>query len=214
MFYDNVDFNRLKLFLEKIKNDEVYEEDITLDCVVKSTLDISSSFINQLSYYLPKKDVDVLDIGCGYGTALELFKKRGYNAVGITIGDIDYKRCKEKGFNVLLMDQSFLTFQENSFDLIWCRHTLEHSIMPYFTLDGFFKVNKNNGYLYVEVPLSDIYYKHQENKNHYSILTKSAWCELVKKVGYNIVDTTTITLNAVDDAYDYFYLILAKKEIK
>src|SRR6185295_13701831 len=51
------------------------------------------------------------------------------------------------GYDVRYMDQSFLDFPDGSFDAIWCRHCLEHSVFPYFTLSGFNRVVKPGGWL-------------------------------------------------------------------
>ena len=76
----------------------------------------------------------ILDIGCGQGVALEAFSKKGFSPVGITLGVDDLEICRRKGFEVYEMDQSFLSFGDEQFDFVWCRHCLEHSIFPYFTL--------------------------------------------------------------------------------
>jgi SAM-dependent methyltransferase len=68
----------------------------------------------------------VLDVGCGQGVALELFRELGAAATGITLGAADYEVCRAKGFNVFQMDQNFMTFEDGAFDFLWCRHVLEH----------------------------------------------------------------------------------------
>ena len=125
----------------------------------------------------------VLDVGCGQGVALEMFRDQGLDAVGITLGE-DAEVCRAKGLNVLEMDFAFLEFPDQSFDLVWCRHALEHSIFPYFTLHELHRVLKPGGVLYVEVPAPDTAAKHQRNPNHYSVLGKSMWLELIRRVGF------------------------------
>src|SRR6185369_11907082 len=74
----------------------------------------------------------ILDIGCGQGPALDIFKAKGYrSAVGIALNDEDVRICQENGHDVRKMDQSFLEFKNGSFDFIWARHVIEHSIFPY-----------------------------------------------------------------------------------
>ena len=81
------------------------------------------------------------------------------------------------------MDQSFLEFADNYFDFVWCRHCLEHSIFPYFTLQEISRVIKPEGYLYIEVPVPDTSCQNQTNKNNYSVLGKSMWLDLIKRSG-------------------------------
>lgn len=154
----------------------------------------------------------ILDIGCGQGLALEEYKRRGLWATGITINKEDYAVCKKAGYRVELMDQSFLNFIDGAFSLIWCRHCLEHSPFPLFTLSEFNRVLKADGLLYVEVPAPDTDCQHQTNVNHYSVLGLSLWIELFKKAGFTVLDSIRIDLKTLagPDIYWAFYL---KKEI-
>jgi 2-polyprenyl-3-methyl-5-hydroxy-6-metoxy-1,4-benzoquinol methylase len=145
----------------------------------------------------------VLDVGCGQGLAMEMFGNRGVNAIGIALDDEDLSICRSKGHEVLRMDQSFLNFDDESFDLIWCRHCLEHSFMPYFTLTQFYRVLKPSGYMYIEVPAPDTASNHQRNKNHYSVLGKSMWQELIRRTGFQMLETMDISVEvpAGNDTY-------------
>jgi 2-polyprenyl-3-methyl-5-hydroxy-6-metoxy-1,4-benzoquinol methylase len=76
----------------------------------------------------------ILDVGCGQGVALKKFTDRGYTPNGITLNETDVAVCIRNGYDVQEMDQSFLEFEDNSFDLVWARHVIEHSFMPFYTL--------------------------------------------------------------------------------
>jgi ubiquinone/menaquinone biosynthesis C-methylase UbiE len=172
---------------------------------------LTDSFGKQVATFLPKNS-NVLDVGCGYGNALQLFNSFNFNTTGITIGEDDYNTCKEKGLNVLLMDQSFLHFDDETFDLVWCRHCLEHSIMPYFTLSEFYRVTKPNGFLYLELPLADTAALHETNKNHYSLMNKSMWIELVERTNYKIIDKAETDIAIINSTgKDKFFMLIAKK---
>jgi ubiquinone/menaquinone biosynthesis C-methylase UbiE len=135
----------------------------------------------------------VLDVGCGQGVALKLFAAKAADAVGVTLNQTDVDVCQSLGYRVQKMDQSFLEFPDASFDLVWCRHCLEHSIFPYFTLSGFHRVLKPGGWLYVEVPAPDTSCAHQTNRNHYSVLGKSMMGSLIERSGFRIADVLDIT---------------------
>jgi ubiquinone/menaquinone biosynthesis C-methylase UbiE len=135
----------------------------------------------------------VLDVGCGQGVALKLFAAKGCEAIGVTLNKTDVDVCQALGYNVLQMDQSFLEFPDASFDVLWCRHCLEHSIYPYFTLSGFHRVLKPGGWLYIEVPAPDTSCAHQTNGNHYSVLGKSMLGNLIERSGFRITDILDIT---------------------
>ena len=125
----------------------------------------------------------VLDVGCGQGLALERFRAAGLEAVGITLGS-DYEVCRANGFEVHRMDQNFMAFADASFDVLWCRHVLEHSVAPLFTLSEYRRVLKPGGCVYVEVPAPDTSPHHEANPNHYSVLGHSSWMSLFARAGF------------------------------
>ncbi|MBF0133934.1 MAG: methyltransferase domain-containing protein [Magnetococcales bacterium] len=125
----------------------------------------------------------VLDVGCGSGLALEEFARHRIQAIGVTLGP-EAAACREKGFDCREMDVSFLEFPHQSFHAIWCRHTLEHSFSPLFTLYGFEKILISGGLLYVEVPAPDTACHHEKNPNHYYVMGKSMWESLFEKTGF------------------------------
>lgn len=127
----------------------------------------------------------VLDIGCGAGLALELFTAAGLDATGITLGP-EAQVCRDKGLKVIEMDLAFLDLPEASFDVVWCRHALEHSLFPLFTLAEIHRVMRPGGLLYVEVPAPDTSCRHETNPNHYSVFGKSAWLSLFAKAGFTL----------------------------
>jgi hypothetical protein len=46
-------------------------------------------------------------------------------------------------------------------------------------------VLRPGGVLYLEVPAPDTPCRHQTNRNHYSVLGKSMWTELLGRVGFS-----------------------------
>jgi SAM-dependent methyltransferase len=195
-------FDKFEDFLNRLQGD-VYPE-----LPGEPHLTITQQMIDRL---LAKYDIGtgkrVLDIGCGQGLALRRFVAKGLVATGIALGD-DVLICQKEGFDVRAMDQSFLAFDEDTFDVIWCRHALEHSIFPYFTLFGFRRVLKNSGILYIEVPAPDTSCHHEQNSNHYSVFGKSLWRSLFERAGFFIDEELDInfTVPAGPDLYWCFFL--------
>jgi SAM-dependent methyltransferase len=156
------------------------------------------------------KNKVVLDIGCGMGTELELFKVHGAAKVyGLSLGE-----DKELGEhdNIIVADQSFIpdTYNE-TFDLLFARHVLEHSLFPYFTLYGYNRVLKLLGHAYVEVPLPDCVVEHELNNNHYSVLTRKMWMMLFARTGFSVVREIRFMLHdkgpeLVTETWDGFIL--------
>ena len=151
------------------------------------------------------------DVGCGQGFVLGLFKQKGLNSIGITLDSTDAAICRKSGFEVYEMDQTFLDFHDHQFDAIWCRHCLEHSILPYFVLSEFFRVLKPKGYVYIEVPAPDTECRHQTNHNHYSVLGKSMWIELIQRTGFLMIEDADISFNSSSGHADTYWAFIQQK---
>ena len=125
----------------------------------------------------------VLDIGCGANCVAEpFFSLFGMKYTGIAFG-MDAKKAKGHGKNVEEMDMSFLNFNNNSFDLLWARHVLEHSTSPLLTLMEWNRVS--NHLLCVILPTPEVYGK--TGLNHYSVLDDEQWKFLFERSGWHII---------------------------
>jgi SAM-dependent methyltransferase len=136
----------------------------------------------------------ILDVGCGQGPALQWLTEHGYHPIGVTISREDLEACRSKGFEVYAMDQSFLEFPDHTFDLLWVRHCIEHSLFPFFTLSEFFRVLKPGGVLYLEVPIPETVSQHETNPNHYSVLPSRMWLSLLERTGFFQIVRADITV--------------------
>jgi len=150
------------------------------------------------------------DYGCGQGVALELFTSKGFDPIGITLNSQDVAVCQEKGYEVYEMDQSFLDFPDASFDFVWCRHCLEHSIFPLFTLSEIHRVLKPDAYLYLEVPAPNTVCHHEANINHYSVLGKRMWRQLLKQSGFKVLNILDIQVKT-RPGMDTYWAMIQKK---
>jgi SAM-dependent methyltransferase len=170
-------------------------------------------------FVLPQKDniAVALDVGCGQGPALELFKQHGIAAVGVTLSEKDAKVCRDRGYDVVIGDQSFLDFPDGHFDLVWSRHCLEHSAMPLLTLFEYNRVASEKGFVYVEVPQPESL--HIGNPNHYSLFSDRGWRALFKRAQLALVAYATYSISyrwpnglaatgfvAMDDYYYAYWL--------
>ena len=205
MMLDQSKTQRFESFLERVRKETYPEPPSELHTIIaKKMID---EFLNKHSL---SEDKRILDVGCGQGVALEYFESKGFSPIGITLNNEDLSVCKQKGYEVYEMDQSFLDFNDEEFDLIWCRHCLEHSVFPYLTLIEFFRVLKRKGYLYIEVPAPDTSCNHQTKQNHYSVLNKSMWGELIKRTGFDILVVNNIEFEVVADTDIYWTFIQQK----
>jgi SAM-dependent methyltransferase len=206
MKLDQEKINRLETFFKKIMED-TYPEPI-----MEPHFSITKKMIDYFfDKYSISPDSKIIDVGCGQGAALELFSAKGFRPIGVTLNAEDVMICNRKGFETYQMDQSFLNFPDQEFEFIWCRHCLEHSIFPYFTLCEFFRLLKTKGYLYIEVPAPDTSCHHERNQNHYSVLGKSMWIELIKRSGFNVLDTIDLSFE-VPAGPDIYWAFIQQKQ--
>ena len=126
----------------------------------------------------------VLDVGCGEGFCSPIFTSK-FNAfyTGVTLGEEDYKVAKSYGRNVHKDDISFLSYEDERFDLVFARHILEHSPMPLITLMEWYRVSKK--YLALVMPAWEYWGK--AGRNHYSVLDKERLAFLIDRAGWNII---------------------------
>lgn len=129
---------------------------------------------------LPEDYESVLDLGCGQGYSGYLFQQIWKDWTGITLGE-DYKVCINRGLNVFALDFTFLNrFPDESFDLLFARHSLEHSAMPLLTLMEWRRVSKK--YLAVVLP-SPREFKYF-GKNHYAVMNNTQFLWLAARAGW------------------------------
>ena len=196
---------KLSKFIEKIQRQAYAEAPSILHS------HITQQMLEQLlsKYPLPE-NAKILDVGCGQGPALDIFKDKKYHAVGITINDEDVQACRDKGHEVYKMDQSFLDFPDACFDFIWARHCIEHSIFPFFTLSEFYRVLKAGSYLYIEVPAPNTSCHHETNINHYSVLTESMWIALIIRTGFQLIEQLQMHFTVGTGPDEYWAFICQK----
>jgi len=152
---------------------------------------------------------DVLDVGFGTGYSLDKFKSLGIHAVGISLDQHEVTAAGFIGHDVHLMDMAFLDFEDKTFDLIWCRHTLEHSVMPMIALMEFKRVLRDGGFAYVEVPQDEA--THVDNENHYSMFSDRSWQSLFRKVGLKLLYRGQWVIH-LDEWIDIYWNYWLKKE--
>lgn len=81
------------------------------------------------------------------------------------------------------MDYHDLPFEDKSYDMIWARHALEHSPMPYMALKEWKRVADR---LLIVVPAPSEYIA--EYDGHYSVFPEYSWRALFKKAGMEVQD--------------------------
>lgn len=102
-----------------------------------------------------KESIKILDVGARDGWTVDLFNQIGYpNVIGVELIDELVTHAKSKGRNVISGDIHKLPFNNNSFDIVFCRHTLEHTIDPYKAMAEIIRVSRTKGgIIFISLPL-------------------------------------------------------------
>lgn len=115
-------------------------------------LKLFSKHVDLIEQLLPnisrKEKQQVLCVGARYGIEVEVFKQLGFSE--ITAIDI-YPRADV----VIKGDMHQLSFSDNSFDVIYSHHSLDHALFPQKALDEFYRVSRNQAYWVLSIPYND-----------------------------------------------------------
>lgn len=165
----NRDFSRINTYLNKLVQD-IYDQPVDPGHT-KWALDVFDN------WFKPYKNIKtLLDVGCG-DTA---FMKERFESIGIEYTGV---ALKTNNPNVHNMDFSFLNFDDNSFDIIFSRHSLEHSPMPVLTLMEWYRVSKSWLCLILPNPITYGW----AGLNHYSVMHPNQVEFLLERAGWNII---------------------------
>jgi ubiquinone/menaquinone biosynthesis C-methylase UbiE len=104
-----------------------------------------------------QRDLRILDISCGDGVGLRVFKDLGFkNVVGVDYNEDKVKNARLTGYEVFQADMHVLDmFENSSFDIVYSSHTLEHAYSPLKVINEFHRILKPECLLYLVLPFPD-----------------------------------------------------------
>jgi 2-polyprenyl-3-methyl-5-hydroxy-6-metoxy-1,4-benzoquinol methylase len=97
----------------------------------------------------------VMDAGCGDGYGMDLMKAAGHKPVGFDVNKGKLAVAKQHGHEIVYCDLERVPMDDGCFDVVWCRHVLEHVRDPHKVLTEFARVLRNRGVLSMIVPVVD-----------------------------------------------------------
>ena len=127
----------------------------------------------------------VLDAGCGDTAFMKSkFEGMGWEYTGIAL--------QTNNPVIVNLDFTFTECADKEFDLVWARHSLEHSPMPIITLMEWERISSRYLILVVPRPTTDLSYV---GRNHYSVTNKEQLKFWLGLSGWKILqdDDTEIT---------------------
>ena len=136
----------------------------------KETLKAESLFIkwirgaeNTYRYHLLKNETakvikftgrnvgKVLDIGCGTGDRLDVFRNMGFETYGVETSDSAHYAKEHLKLNVKKGDLFSSYFPDKVFDVVTLYHVLEHTHDPMKVCKEVYRILKDDGFLVVQV---------------------------------------------------------------
>lgn len=103
-------------------------------------------FVYSINKIFRKKNKKILEIGCGDGTMLKIFKKMNWIVHGIERDNI----LHNKSLNIC--SKNISSYRSNSFDLILMYNSLEHIKKPFNYLKEIINKLKKDGLIIITVP--------------------------------------------------------------
>ena len=102
--------------------------------------------------YRGRKDLNILDIGCGTGSILNILSEYG-RVLGSDISETALSFCKKRGFtNLIKTSADDLKLESESFDLVTAFDILEHLENDKKALREFYRVCRKGGNILITVP--------------------------------------------------------------
>ena len=160
--------------------------------------------------YISTKHQDILDLGAGDGYAANTLMDKGKNVTAASLNPKEVNYMLSRGINAVEEDMHNLSFEDNSFDCVYMRQTLEHALAPYMVMSEVYRVLKDDGHFILIVPPEiDItntnggfIYAHNFSSKHYSVLTEVQLYTLWTKVGFELENMWILqTINGKDQGY-------------
>tara|TARA_B110001450_G_scaffold245938_1_gene259510 strand:+ start:3314 stop:4198 length:885 start_codon:yes stop_codon:yes gene_type:complete len=104
------------------------------------------------NFYKSINELDIFDIGCGWGLALSHFKSLGANCYGIDPAPEAINYIKSQGMTAEVAGFSNLNIFDKKFDFVMLNNVLEHLREPEKTLNDIFALLKKDGIVMIDVP--------------------------------------------------------------
>jgi 2-polyprenyl-3-methyl-5-hydroxy-6-metoxy-1,4-benzoquinol methylase/glycosyltransferase involved in cell wall biosynthesis len=145
---------RWEIYLSLLKNWLGYNDDCMSTILKMITLPMRQYCLSQVipRSRAERKQARVLEIGCGNGSMLDIFRKLGWNVTGIEFSEKGGNAARSKGLNVQTIAVENADFPNESFDAIVMAMVLEHLDHPKEVIEKITRWLRPGGELVLSVP--------------------------------------------------------------
>lgn len=163
------------------------------------------------------QDSKILDIGCGGGWKLDLYKEFGWKTYGYDISSEAVKVAQSKGHDVVVAEIENVSYPDNYFDAIQISHVIEHLPNPVLTIKKAYNLLKEEGVLLLETPnISSLLFKafksdfwQIDSPRHFQIFNIKSLTFLLENKGF-IIDSL-ITSNSKNGVINSIQSFITKR---
>ena len=144
------------------------------------------------------KELNILDVGCGYGEKLVLMRDLGFNRlVGIDVNKDSVDELRKKNFNVYTPEE-FDKKNNSKFQLILFSHVVEHfeyrELIAF--LENYLSLAEKNSYVIIITPLlTNFFY---DNLDHIKPYTPNAFYHLFTDEKHEVQYSSNFRLKLID----------------
>jgi SAM-dependent methyltransferase len=138
------------------------------------------------------QNLSLLDVGCGEGWALDFFKNKKWDVLGLDYSNFGCSKCNPNCIDSLIVGDIYeslskLKKQARKFDVILLLNVLEHVLNPIELLNDFKNVISENGILVIDVPndFSDL----QLHLLNNGIINRPFWILIPDHISYFTKDS-------------------------
>ena len=160
----------------------------------------------------------ILDVGCGDGGLLFVFKERGWETYGVDASEKAYRLAvKTLGVNVYKGTVNSCSFPDCYFDVVILNHVIEHMSTPNEELVEIRRILKDNGVVLVYTPNIASYqfevtggkWLHLDVPRHLIFFSPATISVLLRNAGLEVV---TPKFPFFDFPFDFYFSLKLKLE--
>ena len=118
-----------------------------------------------------------LDVGCGTGWLREYVGKLGWQYTGMSLQD-----------GADIRGDMHFDLVNGEFDVVFCRHMVEHSPMPILAVVKLYEFTRPRGWCIIVTPTPPHY---ADWPQHFSVMSRASWAALCKRAGFAIDQVAT-----------------------